>query len=356
MELRIKTDRYRILWLCCLIASLGFISSSTFAYGDVLDGKVIQVSGKTVKIKLDSDLIPQKGDAVSISFEVPGVGAVPLKGKWRVTRVGQDSITADPSGDTAQPKKGQKATIQSENPQSADTLKEEAEAIYGQAEDYYKGQNGVEKDYAKAVCFYRRAAELGYAKGECSLGYMYATGKGVEKDYHEGISWFQKAANQGYAEGQHNLGMMYDKGWGVSQNKTRAIEWYLKAARQGYDSAQFSLGIMHEKAQGVPRDYARAFTWYRQAADQGNVKAQTNLGGMYYRGRGVVKDYKTALYWFKKAAEKDHSTAQSNLGVMYENGQGVSKNKVVAIEWYRKAARQGYTPAQENLKRLGVDW
>ncbi len=356
MELRIKTVGCRVFMWCSIIVSLAFFTSYAFVQADELEGKVIKVSGKTVDIKLDSKLIPQKGDQVSISFDVPGVGPVPLKGTWQVTKVGQGSITAGPSGDTAQPKKGQKATIQCENPQSRDTLQKEAKAFYEQAEDYYNGRNGVEKDYAQAVSFYRQAAELGYAKGECSLGYMYASAKGVEKDYRDAILWFRKAADQEYAEGQYNLGMMYDKGWGIAQNSVTAMEWYLKAAKQDYSSAQFSLGLMHENGVGIARDYAAAFIWYRKAADQGNVKAHTNLGRMYFQGRGVAKDYQTALYWFRKAAEKDHPTAQSNMGVMYENGQGVAKNKAVAIEWYRKAAKHGYSAAQQRLKELGVDW
>lgn len=320
MKLRMKTSTYLYLLWCCMIVSLVFFTSSAIVHADELEGKVIQVSGKIVEIKLDSNLIPQKGDKVSISFDVPGVGPVPLKGKWQVTKVGQGSITAGPSGDTAQPKKGQKATIQCENPQSREVLQGEAKVFYEQAEDYYNGRNGVEKDYEQAVGFYRQAAELGDAEGEYSLGYMYA------------------------------------KGQGVIQNEATAKEWYLKAAKQGYSPAQYSLGRMYENGKGIPRDYAGALKWYRLSADQGHVKAQTNLGGMYFRGKGVAKDYDTALYWFRKAAEKGHPTAQSNMGVLYQNGNGVAKNKAVAIEWYRKAAKQGYSPAQKNLKKLGADW
>ncbi len=320
MELRrISVSYHAIIW-SYLIVSLIFFTSSAFVHADELEGKVIKVSGKSVEIKLDSNLIPQEGDPVSIRFDIPGVGPVPLKGMWNVTRVGKDSITAGPSGETAQPKKGQKAIIQCEKPQSREALQEAAKAFYTQGEEYYYGLNGVEKDYEKALSSYRRAAELGYAKGEYSLGYMYANGSGI------------------------------------TQNAATATEWYLKAAKQGYSAAQFSLGRLYEKGRGMPRDYAGALKWYRQSADQGHVKAQTNLGDMYFHGKGVARDYQKAFYWFRKAAEKDHPTAQSNMGVLYENGQGVAKNKVVAIEWYRKAARQGYSPAQKNLKRLGAGW
>lgn len=231
----------------------------------------------------------------------------------------------------------------------------EAKALYDRAEDYYRGRNGVEKDHARAVSFYRRAAERGYAAAQSSLGYMYATGQGVEKDRRQGFTWTQKAANQGYAEAQRNLAIMYNKGWGVAKNITMAVTWYRKAAEQGHDKAQYDLAQLYSKGAVIPRDDAKALKWFRRSADQGNKQAQTNLGVMYYNGQGVDQSYRTALEWFSKAAEQGHPTAQFNIGFMTEKGQGVAEDRAAAIGWYRKAAGQGYASARERLKALGAD-
>ena len=42
------------------------------------------------------------------------------------------------------------------------------------------------------------------------LGGMYYNGQGVAKNYAEAMKWFRKAADQGSANAQYGLGVMYD--------------------------------------------------------------------------------------------------------------------------------------------------
>ena len=47
----------------------------------------------------------------------------------------------------------------------------------------YKKGEGVKQDYGRAVEWYRRAAEQGYADAQYNLSVMYGTGRGVVQDY-----------------------------------------------------------------------------------------------------------------------------------------------------------------------------
>ncbi len=47
------------------------------------------------------------------------------------------------------------------------------------------------------------------------------------------VEWYQKAAEQGYAEAQYNLGVCYYNGYGVPKNRAKAVELWKKAAAQG---------------------------------------------------------------------------------------------------------------------------
>ncbi len=89
---------------------------------------------------------------------------------------------------------------------------------------------GVPQDYARAVEWYRKAAEQGHTIAQSNLGFMYAIGLGVLQDYAEAVKWFRKAAEQGHAKAQYNLGWMYDKGKGVLQDYVQAHRWYNLAA------------------------------------------------------------------------------------------------------------------------------
>lgn len=157
-------------------------------------------------------------------------------------------------------------------------------------------------------------------KTEFDLGNVYYNGDGVEKDYAKAMKYYRKAAKQGNAEAQNKLGEMYILGQGVKIDNAEAMKWFRKAAKQDNDWAQTNLGIIYYEGYGVEIDYMEAIKWYRKAAEKGNYVAQIKLGNMYCDGYGVEKDYKEAIKWFRKAAEQDIDVAQYNLGIMYYNG------------------------------------
>ena len=211
---------------------------------------------------------------------------------------------------------------------------------------FYESGDGVPKDDAEAVKWYRKAADQGDADAQFNLGFMYAKGEGVAKDDAEAVKWYRKAAEQGNAITQSILGDMYHSGRGVLKNEAEALKWYRKAGEQGLVTAQRELGFMYTKGEGVAKDEVEAVKWYRKAADQGDIIAQFNLGVMYAKGRGVVKDEAEALKWYRKAADQGFADAQVRLGYMYDVGNGLLKDEVEAVRWYRKAADQGYAAAQ----------
>ena len=197
-----------------------------------------------------------------------------------------------------------------------------------------------------------KAEEQGDAEIQYFLGWMYDKGEGVTRDYAEAVRWYRRAAAQGHAIAQFNLGVMYAKGEGVTRNYAEAVRWYRRAAEQGEATAQNNLGLMYDRGEGVTRDYAEAVRWYRRAAAQGYATAQNNLGVMYSKGEGVTRDYAEAVRWYRRAAEQGDAAAQFNLGVMYAKGHGVPRNYIEAYMWYSLAAAQSDDVAVQNLNRL----
>lgn len=149
--------------------------------------------------------------------------------------------------------------------------------MYEIGEDYFMGRNGKTQDYAKAVEWYRKSAEQGYAQGQYCLGNMYHQGLGVIEDYKEAFKWFSKAAEQGYDKAQTMLGYMYFMGEGVENDFIKAFTWEQKAAEQGNADAQYVLGMMFEIGNGVTNGRAEAIKWYEKAAEQGHQYAIERL-------------------------------------------------------------------------------
>ena len=126
------------------------------------------------------------------------------------------------------------------------------------------------------------AAEQGDAEAQFNLGVMYDTGEGIPKNPAEAVRWYRMAAEQGDAKAQFYLGVMYHTGEGVPENDAEAVRWYRMAAEQGDADAQYNLGLMYDTGEGVPEAYVQAYAWYNIAAAQGNETAKENLESVIY--------------------------------------------------------------------------
>ena len=116
----------------------------------------------------------------------------------------------------------------------------------------------------------RAKAEAGDAQSEVELGVRYDDGEGVAKDPAEAVKWFRKAAEQNYATAQFDLGCCYLEGKGVPKNQVEAVKWYRKAAEQNDAEGQLYLGLSYVKGEGVAEDLVEAYKWLLLAARQGD--------------------------------------------------------------------------------------
>ena len=71
----------------------------------------------------------------------------------------------------------------------------------------------------------RRRAEQGHAEAQFNLGTMYANADGVPKNDAEAVKWYRLAAEQGHAAAQFNLGLRYAYGAGVLKDEAEAVRW-----------------------------------------------------------------------------------------------------------------------------------
>ncbi len=201
--------------------------------------------------------------------------------------------------------------------------------------------------------FAREKLELPAAKGDADASYLlgraYDKGEGVPRDRAKALTYYRQAAERGNAKAQNNLASFYLSGdGGAAPDKAAAERWLRKAALQNAPLAQDNLGLLLAQ-----ENDSEAATWFRKAAAQGLLSAQLHLGNAYYNGSaGLSKDYAAASKWFQKAAEQKSDAAQNVLGVMYQNGLGVTRDTGAAIKWFRRAAEQGNAKAQSNLGQM----
>lgn len=78
--------------------------------------------------------------------------------------------------------------------------------LRSEATDYEHGNNGVERDGARAAALYCRAARLGDTESQFNLGWMYTNGRGVERNDSLAAFFFHAAAEQGMEQAIRMLG------------------------------------------------------------------------------------------------------------------------------------------------------
>ena len=108
-----------------------------------------------------------------------------------------------------------------------------AEGLHGQQPQPPTTEEYIEhllKDAAKGRTF-----------AQMALGMRYEKGDGVPKDAAQAVKWYRLAAEQGDPLGQLFLGARYDKGDGVPKDAVQAVKWYRLAAEQGDALGQFAL-------------------------------------------------------------------------------------------------------------------
>lgn len=135
------------------------------------------------------------------------------------------------------------------------------------------GGNG-ERDYAEALRWYGKAADLGNREAQFSLGFMYLEGLGVPQSYKVAFSWFLLAAEKGESSAQANLGWLYENGFGAPQDDAEAVRWYRKAALNEDPYAALSLGLMYSRGCCPPTDPDAAYVWISIAALNGIIEAE----------------------------------------------------------------------------------
>ena len=182
-----------------------------------------------------------------------------------------------------------------------------------------------------------------------NLGMMYSSGDGMPRDIAKALGWFRRAADAGSAEAQNNLATKYALGDGVPQDSAEALRLYRIAAGKGDVTAQYNLGVIYTEGRIVPRDGAEAARWYRKAAERGSPQAQNNLAALHVEGLGVAKDDVEAAKWYRKSADQGFATAQVNLGALYARGAGVPKDLVEAYAWILIGRAKGEPKAVELL-------
>ncbi|MDX2131806.1 MAG: caspase family protein [Planctomycetota bacterium] len=203
--------------------------------------------------------------------------------------------------------------------------------------------NTVVRDNARALEYFRRAADGGIGCAAVELADMSRTGLGTLPDDAESLRWTRRAVELGSGMGMLRLGQRHAEGRGVPRDPAAAMEWYRKAADAGDPGGMLELGWALETGSHGRQDAAEAFAWYQRGAalDDGGCTYRAAL--CLLNGVGTPRNAEQAVVALRKAADLGAEEAIVELAKCYESGVGVSKSLLESRRLYRVAAEKGST-------------
>lgn len=91
----------------------------------------------------------------------------------------------------------------------------------------------------------------------------------VGQDYHKALKYYKKSCDLGYAKSCNNLAIFYENGFGTRQDKAIAKQYYQKACDDlDYVNACFNLGSLHYKEKDI-KQKSIAKHYYGKTCDLG---------------------------------------------------------------------------------------
>jgi TPR repeat protein len=172
----------------------------------------------------------------------------------------------------------------------------------------------------RAIDYLRSAAMNGYFHGIAAveLGELYSDGKHIPQDFAKAVMWFRNAAQNQNPIGYYRLGKCFFHGNGVQQDYAKAFDAFFKGAMINYAKSVVMLGDMIKEGlfgeaapQYAVRLYLYAFNDAISVYEENKLWSDTywyagvRLGECYLRGRGVPKNIKEANRYFAEAVKHD---------------------------------------------------
>ena len=127
--------------------------------------------------------------------------------------------------------------------------------------DFYLKGLGVEKSVDIAINLYTKLLNLGEKKYYDVIGKIYYQ----QKDYYKAVSYFKEGANLFDLEAIYHLAICYAKGQGVAMDVIKATNYYEMGAKANHPKCIYNLALHYQNGIGVKKDEEKAtelFTKY----------------------------------------------------------------------------------------------
>lgn len=175
---------------------------------------------------------------------------------------------------------------------------------------------------------------------------------GVDRNVARAIAWYRRAAYAGNMSVLSRLTYLLESDPAGPRDPVQAMPWIRNAAVAGKEWAMLALGKHYKEGRGVPRDPAQAIVWLEKLAWAGDARAIRELAGLYEGSHGLPAEPAKVLFWLRAGADGLDPFAFRRMGELSEAGRFVPRSLPEAYKWYRLSVRMYSTQAPAKLAQL----
>ena len=177
-----------------------------------------------------------------------------------------------------------------------------------------------DKNYSKALVFYKQAAAFGDTDAKMKIAKMYKNGTGVAKDKELALQWYEDAAKDGNVEAIKEVAYTY-----LSKHRfAEAKDLFEELFEKGYVPAAYEIGNMYLYGEGVQENIRSAYSWYEKGEAGNDVRSILMLGLMDKLEFGRNMDY---LNRVKKIAMSENISNAGFMKIFKEVGKKYISHK-----------------------------
>ena len=153
-------------------------------------------------------------------------------------------------------------------------------------------------DYQQAMTYFAQADSNNIPEAAFALGAMHFAGKGTEINIPKALDYYKRSAEAGYAPAQTTLAVLYMESDKVEHDSEKAVLWATEAAMNNDMEAQLMLAGWYESGKLIEQDIGQAIRFYEMAAKNGSADAKIALSIIYKTGKGKTHaNIYTAKRW-----------------------------------------------------------
>ena len=188
----------------------------------------------------------------------------------------------------------------------------------------------------------------GHVEASFALGDAYVAGNGVSRDRARAILWFKKAAEAGHVRAMVRLAnaLTHPDSPATAEE---GVLWLKKAAAVGDSAAMVFLGFAYREGKGVPPDYEEAARWFTRAYEAGDLLSMAHIGRLH---AWWTKSPALALPWLRRAADAGFTDSYWALATLCADVKSPFFSPAEAVHWYRAIANSPVSGAARALVYL----